>query len=99
MWLCESKWRRNRKVGVNDVRSLPAKGCRVTEDKGDDLRLLRLWFFSHGGFTAEAQTLMTDQGVLWCDRDDLNALLAHVELKRLPQIHGEDVPEEDAASG
>ncbi len=94
VWLCESKWRRNRKAGVKDVRSLLAKGRRVTEDKGDDLQLLRLWFFSHGGFTAEAQTLMADQGVLWCDRDDLNALLAHVGLKRLPQIHGEDVPEE-----
>ncbi len=90
VWLCESKWRRDRKTGVKDVRILLDKGDWLRNAKGGDLEILRLWFFSHGGFTKEAEALMARHGVLRCDRDDLNALLAHVGLKRLPDIFGGD---------
>jgi hypothetical protein len=50
------------------------------------LETLRLWLFAHDGFTPEAEALMAERGVLWSDRDDLNALLAHVGLKRLPEV-------------
>ncbi len=94
MWIGESKWWRSRKAGVEEVRSLMHKAVRLREREGPGLQILRLWLFCHGGFTREAQALMADEGILWSDRDDLNALLAHVGLKRLPEIDGEDAPQE-----
>lgn len=86
VWLCESKWWRGRKAGVAEVESLLKKGNRVREDMGQALEILRLWFFAHDGFTTEAESLMRENGMLWCDRADLDGLLAHVGLKRLPEI-------------
>ncbi|MFP4307337.1 MAG: hypothetical protein ACLFQQ_08980 [Desulfococcaceae bacterium] len=86
MWICESKWWRGRKVGVPEVESLLRKAELLREKEGPGLQILRLWLFAHDGFTPEAEALMTETGVLWSDRDDLNALLTHVGLKRLPEV-------------
>jgi hypothetical protein len=86
VWLCESKWWRDRKVGVKEVESLLRKGDRVREERKDLLETLRLWFFAHDGFTPEAEDLMAEKEMLWSDRSDLDALLAHVELKTLPDV-------------
>ncbi len=87
VWLCESKWWRDgRRAGVRDVRSLLNKAERVKAERGDRLEILRLWFFSCSGFTEEAESLMRAEGVLWSDRQDLGGLLAHVGLKRLPEL-------------
>jgi hypothetical protein len=58
----------------------------VRSERGDLLETLRLWLFAHDGFTPEAEILMTETGVLWSDRADLDALLSHVGLKRLPDV-------------
>ncbi len=86
VWLCESKWWRGRKAGVNEVESLLKKGDQVRNDREDGLEILRLWIFAHDGFTAEARSLMAEKDVLWSDREDLNGLLAHAGLKQLPDI-------------
>jgi hypothetical protein len=86
MWICESKWRRGKKAGVKEVESLLYKADLLQKKEGPGLRILRLWFFSHDGFTAEAEELMAKKGILWSDRDDLNALLGHAGLKYLPEI-------------
>ncbi len=86
MWICESKWWREKKVGVKEVESLLYKGGLLKEKEGPGLTILRLWFFAHDGFTGEAEALMTEKGVLWSDRDDLNGLLALAGLKSLPEI-------------
>ncbi len=87
VWLCESKWWRDgRRAGVRDVRSLLNKAERVKAERGDRLETLRLWFFSYSGFTAEAEALMRAEGIIWSDRRDLDGLLAHVGLKRLPEV-------------
>jgi hypothetical protein len=86
VWLCESKWRRGRKSGIKEVKSLLKKGNQVRENMGPALKILRLWFFSHEGFTSEAEALMKENSVLWSDRTDLNGLLAHAGLKQLPKI-------------
>jgi hypothetical protein len=84
VWLCESKWWRGRKSGVREVVSLLEKGDLVRSDMGERLEVLRLWFFAHDGFTSEAESLMVEKEVLWSDRNDLDGLLSHVGLKRLP---------------
>ena len=86
MWICESKWWRGRKAGVKEVESLLYKGRMLKENKGPGLEILRLWFFAHDGFTQEAEGLMTENGVLWSDREDLNGLLSVAGLKRLPEV-------------
>ena len=84
MWICESKWWRGRKAGVTEVESLLFKAELLHKKEGPGLEILRLWFFAHDGFTPEAQDLMAEKGVLWSDRKDLDDLLSHVGLKRLP---------------
>jgi hypothetical protein len=86
VWLCESKWWRDRKVGVKEVESLLWKGDRVREERKDLLETLFLWFFAHDGFTPEAEALMAEKEMLWSDRADLDALLGHVGLKTLPDV-------------
>jgi hypothetical protein len=84
IWLCESKWWTRDKVGVSEVDIFLKKAELVKEERGELLILLRLWFFSHSGFTKEAESYMEEKGILWSDRDDLNQILKHVGLKRLP---------------
>ncbi len=62
------------------------KGNQVRELMGERLEILRLRFFAHDGFTAEAEEFMAKKGMLRSDRDDLNALLSHAGLKCLPEI-------------
>ncbi len=86
VWLGESKWWQGRKAGVPEVESLLTKGRMVRSNLGEGLEVLRLWIFAHDGFTEEAKELMAKNQVLWSDREDLNALLAYVGLKTLPDI-------------
>jgi hypothetical protein len=86
MWICESKWRKGKKAGVKDVESLLHKADLLQKREGPGLRILRLWFFSHDGFTTEAEKYMAKNDVLWSDREDLNALLSHAGLKCLPEV-------------
>jgi len=86
MWICESKWWRGKKADITEVESLLYKADLLRKKEGPGLRILRLWFFSHDGFTAEAEEFMTEKGVLWSDRENLNALLSHAGLKCLPEV-------------
>jgi hypothetical protein len=42
---------------------------------GEGLRVLRLWFFAHDGFTGDAEALMLKNGMFWSVREDLDRLL------------------------
>ena len=86
MWICESKWLHGKKAGVKEVDSLLYKADLLRKKEGPGLRTLRVWFFSHDGFTAEAQGIMAEKGVLWSDRADLDGLLSYAGLKCLPDI-------------
>jgi hypothetical protein len=85
-WIGESKWQRDWRVGRAEVETLLHKAERVREKEGPLLRTLRVWFFAHDGFTAEAEALMQERGVFWSTAADLDALLEHVGLRRLPEL-------------
>ena len=68
------------------MESLLYKADLLREKEGPGLRILRLWFFAHDGFTPEAESFMAEKGVLWSDRADLNGLLAAAGLKQLPDV-------------
>ena len=83
-WVAESKWRSGRKAGPKDIKILLDKAEIVRKDRNADI--VRVWFFWHEGFTVEAKTLMKEQGVFWSTREDLDGLLDHVKLRRLPKL-------------
>ena len=89
VWIGESKWWRGRKVGRVEVETFLHKEKFVREAEGEGLRMLRLWFFAHDGFTEEAEALMRKKGVFWSTRQDLDNLLKSVGLRQLPNIAGE----------
>jgi putative Ig domain-containing protein len=68
------------------VETFLRKGEVVREAEGEDLQVLRLWFFAHDGFTEEAEALMREKGVLWSTRQDLDNLLKSVGLRQLPDL-------------
>jgi hypothetical protein len=88
-WICESKWWIGRKVAQAEVESLMRKGSAVKEEVGEGLRILRLWFFAHDGFTEDAKALMYEKGVLWSVRENLDGLLEWLGLRKLPRLADE----------
>ncbi len=82
-WVAESKWYLDRKVGVSLIKKLLDKGELVKKDRQADFA--RTWFFAHNGFTEDAENFMAKKGVLWSTREDLDALLDLVGLRRLPK--------------
>jgi hypothetical protein len=93
-WICESKWWASRKVGRANVESLMRKGSIVKEEVGEGLRILRLWFFAHDGFTEEAEALMLKKDVFWSTKEDLDGLLECLGLRQLPDLAGDNGIEE-----
>ena len=81
-WVAESKWHRDRPVGILAIEKLLEKADMVKQECDPDF--VRVWFFSHGGFTQEAKAFMKEKGVLWSTREDLDGLLDHTGLRRLP---------------
>jgi len=81
-WVAESKWQQGRKVGIELVKLLIDKANVVKIELNADF--VRTWFFSHDGFTSEAEDFMQENGMFWSTREDLDALLDHVKLRRLP---------------
>jgi len=47
---------------------------------------LNLWMYAHNGATLQAIELMKKQNVLWSDKNDLDALLKEVGLRKLSDI-------------
>jgi hypothetical protein len=88
VWIAESKWWTDRKVGSHEIDILLKKAQCVAADIGDELSTLRIWFFAYSGFTEEAQKMMTEKGILWSSRKELDGLLDHVGLRRLPELGG-----------
>nr|VFK71444.1 MAG: ATPase [Candidatus Kentron sp. UNK] len=81
-WVAESKWQRDRLVGIPPIEKLLEKAAMVKKECDPDF--VRAWFFSHGGFTEEAEGFMQEKDVFWSTREDLDGLLDHVGLRRLP---------------
>jgi len=83
IWLAESKYQQ-KPVGKNVIQHMLKQKEIVLEREGDDLEKLTLWLFSYAGVTSEAYDLIKKNGILWSSKDDLNALLEHVGLRKLP---------------
>jgi hypothetical protein len=47
---------------------------------------MRIWFFSYDGFAPKVLDFMSEHGVLWSTKEDLDGLLDYVKLRRLPKL-------------
>ncbi|KHD08481.1 hypothetical protein PN36_16335 [Candidatus Thiomargarita nelsonii] len=83
-WVAESKWWRDRTVGISLVKKLLNKAEIVKKERKPDF--VRVWFFAHNGFTEEAEIFMQEHNVFWSTRADLDRLLAQVGLRTLPKF-------------
>jgi hypothetical protein len=86
LWIGESKWWKDRKAGLNDVKVLSKKAEQVRCFRGEGLKTLRIWFFSYSDFTKEAHEFMQENDMLWSSQKELNDLLNYAGLRRLPEI-------------
>jgi hypothetical protein len=86
VWICESKWWRDRKAGVQEIEIFLEKAQLVREFEGEGLQKLKLWFFSNSGFTDQALELMREKGILYSNRENLNGLLEYAGLRKLPEL-------------
>lgn len=89
VWLAESKWWTNKKVGADVVENMLKQAEIVREREGKYLKTLRLWLFAHDGITREAEKLIQDNGILWSSRTELDGILDQVKLRRLPDLGDE----------
>jgi len=83
-WVAESKWWRDRTVGISLVKKLLDKAEIVKKERNPDF--VRVWFFAYNGFTEEAEIFMQEHKVFWSTREDLDRLLAQVGLRTLPKF-------------
>jgi len=83
-WVCESKCWTGSPAGKEEVDVLLRKAKFVQEEMKP--LVLRMWFFAHNGFTAEAESLVREHGILWSTRAELDTLLQHVGLRTLPDL-------------
>ncbi|TGO02641.1 hypothetical protein PN36_21505 [Candidatus Thiomargarita nelsonii] len=83
-WVAESKWQQNHKASISDIRKLLDKAEVVKQDREPEL--MRILFFSYEGFAEKVLDFMSEHGVLWSTKDDLDGLLDYVKLRRLPKL-------------
>ena len=84
VWVCQSKWWVEDRVGVKALENLVRQGEIVQQDM--DPPTLRLWMFANSGLTPEAKEYAAERGILWSAREEFDALLTHLGLRPLPQV-------------
>ena len=84
VWVCQSKWWVEDRVGVKALENLVRQGEIVQQDM--DPPTLRLWMFANSGLTPEAEEYAAERGILWSAREEFDALLTHLGLRPLPQV-------------
>ena len=66
-WVCQSKWVKERPIGVGVLKGLEAQAQAVQEELGSDI--VRLWLFADAGLTQKAEEYAAEHDILWSDRE------------------------------
>jgi hypothetical protein len=91
-WLCESKWWETQKVGVPVVMEFLelAEKLKDFEERkyfeGERPLVIKLWLFAYNGVNQAAEALLQQYAVYWSTREDLDALIKMVGLRKLPEF-------------
>ena len=83
-WVCQSKWIEGKRAGTDVLQAMRDQAEMVRDYM--EARTVRLWLFSHDGLTDAAKAFADQHGIFWSDRSDLDALLEHVGLRKLPDL-------------
>ena len=83
-WVCQSKWAETKKVGTETVDELLQQAEWVREDT--DAITVTPWIFAYSGLTSKAEAYARSKRVLWSDKGNLDELLEHVGLRKLPEL-------------
>ena len=86
LWLCESKYWKDRRVGTESVLDFLRNIEVARRTEGDSIQTWRFWFFSNTGFTYDAEKFMTSKNIFWSERADLDELLELLDLRKLPEL-------------
>lgn len=90
IWLCESKWWETRPVGPAVVQEMLGLLEKLKDYEGREYfeqekpLQVSLWLFAHNGVTPEAESLLREHRIYWSTREDLDWLVKHLGLRRLP---------------
>jgi len=83
-WVCQSKFVKNKKIGVSVLREMVAQAEAVKEEKRPDI--VRMWLFVYNGLTRSAEIFAKEKEILWSSGKELNALLSYLGLRSLPDL-------------
>ena len=85
IWVCQSKWWTQDKVGIKVLKELVEQGDMAKASRKHP-RIMRLWLFAYSGVTGEAEAFAREHGILWSSKTELNELLRLLGLRELPQL-------------
>ena len=71
-------------MGLDVLTTLWEQGEAIRAEKEPDA--VRLWLFAQEGLTPEAEFFAREKGILWSSRPEMDALLDHAGLRRLPVL-------------
>lgn len=84
VWVCQSKWVTEEKIGLSVLQELLSQAEAVKEDK--DPLVIRMWLFAYNGLTKPAEEFARKHDILWSSAQELNDLLRHLGLRPLPKL-------------
>ncbi|QTA81136.1 NTP hydrolase p-loop-containing [Desulfonema limicola] len=84
VWVCQSKWVKEKKIGIAALKDLVSQADIVKQDLNP--RMIRMWLFAHDGLTKDALSFAEKHGILWSARQEFDELLEYLGLRKLPDL-------------
>ena len=88
-WVCQSKWLKHKKAGVDVLRILVQQAEWIKQEDKD--LIVNMWIFTHNGLTAQAKKFAKENNIFWSDKDNFNGLLEYLGLRALPGLNPENL--------
>ncbi|MDM8552365.1 hypothetical protein QUF72_19930 [Desulfobacterales bacterium HSG2] len=82
-WVCQSKWVRDRRIGIKILKELVSQAETVRRDMNSEVVM---WIFAHDGLTKQSLAFAKRHGILWSSRKEFDELLVHLGLRPLPDF-------------
>ncbi len=84
VWVCQSKWVKDDRIGKSVLEELVSQAELVKKDMNP--KKIRMWIFAHEGLTKPAMAFAKKHGILWSSRKEFDELLVHLGLRPLPDL-------------
>ncbi|MCP4107820.1 MAG: hypothetical protein GY749_20135 [Desulfobacteraceae bacterium] len=84
VWVCQSKWVKDHKMGTDVLKELVSQAETVKEDMEPEA--VRMWIFAHEGLTKDGAAFAEKHGILWSSRKEFDELLVYLGLRPLPDL-------------